>query len=159
MGNPIDFQIDKAEELLKKMPLDKAFDVVCCTLREEHKKLKAGVTICHKQSVELQKAKNEIKIWREYARSTIMQAPSVQDTLTVIRNYVKKTKRKPVEQRTIVKNMLWDMINSCGIQLPDDLRQEIASLDDLQPRVSDNKSGVFVNGNYIDVHDNKTVNI
>lgn len=66
---------------------------------------------------------------------------------------------KKTEQRTVVKNMLWDMINSCDIQLPDDLKQEIASLDDVQPRESDNKSHIVVNGNYIDAHDNKTVNI
>ena len=55
-----------------------------------------------------------------------------------------------------VKEMIQELVLSCGVTLPQDLADSIQSLDDEQqeaPRV------VNVSGNYNDIHDNNNVDI
>ena len=74
--------------------------------------------------------------------------------LKALRVFVNKSKRKKVDKRIAVKEMVLELANANGVLLPEDLSAAIDSLDDeqLEARV------VNVQGNYNDIHDNGSVN-
>ena len=79
---------------------------------------------------------------------------SQDEVLQALRVFVNKSKRKKVEKRIAIKEMVLEMANANGVLLPEDLATAIDSLDDeqLEPKV------VNVAGNYNDIHDNSSVN-
>jgi hypothetical protein len=78
---------------------------------------------------------------------------SQDEVLQALRVFVNKSKRKKVEKRIAIKEMVLEMANANGVLLPEDLATAIDSLDDeqLEPKV------VNVAGNYNDIHDNSSV--
>ena len=126
--------VDEPEKLLGVMPSETAFAIVSTRLKEEREKLKKVLATNEKLRFKLQNATKENYIWREYARWTITQlSQSQQIMLDVIREYVDKAKQKDPSERKAIKNMLMDMAFTCKnfFKLPDDLMQEIASLDNM----------------------------
>ena len=79
---------------------------------------------------------------------------SQEEVLKALRVFVNKSKRKKVEKRIAVKEMVLELANANGVLLPEDLSAAIDSLDDeqLEARV------VNVQGNYNDIHDNDSIN-
>ena len=79
---------------------------------------------------------------------------SQEEVLKALRVFVNKSKRKKVEKRIAVKEMVLELANANGVLLPEDLSAAIDSLDDeqVEARV------VNVQGNYNDIHDNDSIN-
>ncbi len=83
----------------------------------------------------------------------VAKKASQEEVMQALRVFVNKSKRKKVEKRIAVKEMVLEMANANGVLLPEDLAMAIDSLDDeqLEPKV------VNVAGNYNDIHDNSSV--
>lgn len=83
----------------------------------------------------------------------VAKKASQEEVMQALRVFVNKSKRKKVEKRIAVKEMVLEMANANGVLLPEDLATAIDSLDDeqLEPKV------VNVAGNYNDIHDNSSV--
>ena len=60
---------------------------------------------------------------------------SHEELLKALRVFVNKSKRKKLEKRIAVKEMVLELANANGLQLPEDLASTIDSLDDEQPVV------------------------
>ena len=58
---------------------------------------------------------------------------SQEEVLKALRVFVNKSKRKKVEKRIAVKEMVLELANANGLVLPEDLAAAIDSLDDEQP--------------------------
>ena len=86
----------------------------------------------------------------------VAKKSSDEGLIKALRNFTNNSKRKKLEKRMAVKEMIQELVLSCGVTLPQDLADSIQSLDDEQqeaPRV------VNVSGNYNDIHDNNKVDI
>ena len=100
------------------------------------------------------RTKAEIQLGEMSKLSAGMAKKASQDeVLQALRVFVNKSKRKKVEKRIAIKEMVLEMANANGVLLPEDLAMAIDSLDDeqLEPKV------VNVAGNYNDIHDNSSV--
>lgn len=84
----------------------------------------------------------------------VAKKASLEEVQKALRVFVNKSKRKKVEKRIAVKEMVLELANANGVFLPKDLSAAIDSLDDEQPE----PRVVHVAGNYNDVHDNSNVN-
>lgn len=84
----------------------------------------------------------------------VAKKASQEEVLKALRVFVNKSKRKKVEKRIAVKEMVLELANANGVLLPEDLSAAIDSLDDeqVEARV------VNVQGNYNDIHDNDSIN-
>ena len=60
---------------------------------------------------------------------------SQEEVLKALRVFVNKSKRKKMEKRIAVKEMVLELANANGLLLPEDLSATIDSLDDEQPQV------------------------
>ena len=86
----------------------------------------------------------------------VAKKSSDEGLIKALRNFTNNSKRKKLEKRMAVKEIIQELVLSCGVTLPQDLADSIQSLDDEQqeaPRV------VNVSGNYNDIHDNNNVDI
>jgi len=86
----------------------------------------------------------------------VAKKSSDEGLIKALRTFTNISKRKKLEKRMAVKEMIQELVLSCGVTLPQDLADSIQSLDDEQqeaPRV------VNVSGNYNDIHDNNNVDI
>lgn len=86
----------------------------------------------------------------------VAKKSSDEGLIKALRTFTNISKRKKLEKRMAVKEMIQELVLSCGVVLPQDLADSIQSLDDEQqeaPRV------VNVSGNYNDFHDNNNVDI
>lgn len=102
-----------------------------------------------------QRADLEMKLIEMSKLSTGMAKKASEDNLLkALRTYVNRSKRKTADKRAFAKSATLEIANANGLDLPEDLKAAIESLDDEQaePKV------VNVSGNYNDVHDNGTVN-
>ena len=84
----------------------------------------------------------------------VAKKASQEEVLKALRVFVNKSKRKKVEKRIAVKEMVLELANANGVLLPEDLSAAIDSLDDeqVEARV------VNVQSNYNDIHDNDSIN-
>ena len=100
------------------------------------------------------RTKSEIQLGEMSKLSAgVAKKASQEEVMQALRVFVNKSKRKKVEKRIAVKEMVLEMANANGVLLPEDLAMAIDSLDDeqLEPKV------VNVAGNYNDIHDNSSV--
>lgn len=119
-------------------------------LREENEELQEQF-----QEEKEQRAKAEIQLKEMSQLSAGVAKKTSQDEwLKVIRVFVNKSKRKKIEKRIAVKEVVLEMANANGIVLPEDLMATIDALDDEQPELK----VVTVQGNYNDIHNNGNVN-
>lgn len=98
-----------------------------------------------------QRAELEMKLMEMGKLSTSMaQKASEENVLKALRTYVNRSKRKTADKRAFAKYATLEIANVNGLDLPEDLKAAIESLDDEQtePKV------VTVQGNYNDIHDN-----
>ena len=81
-----------------------------------------------------QRTKAEMQLKEMTQLSTgVAKKASQEEVLKVIRTFVNKSKRKRIEKRIAVKEMVLEMTNASGIVLPEDLAATIDALDDEQP--------------------------
>lgn len=103
-----------------------------------------------------QRAELEMKLVEMNRLSTGMAKKASEDNLLkALRTYVNRSKRKTADKRAFAKSATLEIANANGLDLPEDLKAAIESLDDEQaePKV------VNVAGNYNDVHDNGNVKV
>lgn len=79
---------------------------------------------------------------------------SQEELLKALRVFVNTSKRKKMEKRIAVKEMVLELANANRLTLPADLAATIDCLDDELPETK----VVNVAGNYNDIHDNGNVN-
>ena len=80
---------------------------------------------------------------------------SQDELLKALRVFVNKSKRKKLEKRIAVKEMVLELGNANSMVFPEDLAAALDSLDDEQPEAK----VVNVAGNYNDIHDNGRVRV
>ena len=103
-----------------------------------------------------QRAELEMKLVEMNRLSTGMAKKASEDNLLkALRTYVNRSKRKTADKRAFAKSATLEIANANGLDLPEDLKAAIESLDDEQTEVK----VVTVKGNYNDVHDNNTVKL
>jgi len=101
-----------------------------------------------------QRAELEMKLMEMGKLTTGMAKKASEDNLIkALRTYVNRSKRKTADKRAFAKSATLEIANANGLDLPEDLKAAIESLDDEQtePKM------VTVQGNYNDVHDNGEV--
>ena len=119
-------------------------------LREEVKELREQLL----EAKDLRtKAEIQLKEMSQLSAGVAKKA-SQDELLKAIRVFVNKSKRKKIEKRIAVKEMVLEMVNANSIVLPEDLVLAIDALDDEQTEAR----VVNVQGNYNDIHDNGNVN-
>lgn len=126
-------------------------------LLDENESLKAEIEMLRAQvQVEKeQRIKAEMQLGEMSKLSAgVAKKASQEEVLKALRVFVNKSKRKKVDKRIAVKEMVLELANANSMLLPEDLSTTIDSLDDeqLEARV------VNVQGNYNDIHDNGSVN-
>lgn len=108
------------------------------------------------ESERQQRADVEMKLAEMNKLTTGMaKKSSEENVLKALRTYVNRSKRKTADKRAFAKSATLEIANVNGLDLPEDLKAAIESLDDEQtePKV------VTVQGNYNDVHDNGEVKV
>ena len=80
---------------------------------------------------------------------------SQDDFLKALRIYLNISKRKTIGKREAAKNVITELMTSAKLELPDDIMEMLESLDD---ELSEPKN-VTVNGNYIEAHNNGSVEL
>ena len=101
-----------------------------------------------------QRAELEMKLVEMNRLSTGMAKKASEDNLLkALRTYVNRSKRKTADKRTFAKSATLEIANANGLDLPEDLKAAIESLDDEQTEAK----VVNVTGNYNDIHDNGEV--
>jgi len=101
-----------------------------------------------------QRAELEMKLVEMNKLSTGMAKKASEDNLLkALRTYVNRSKRKTADKRTFAKSATLEIANANGLDLPEDLKAAIESLDDEQTEAK----VVNVTGNYNDIHDNGEV--
>lgn len=103
-----------------------------------------------------QRAELEMKLVEMNRLSTGMAKKASEDNLLkALRTYVNRSKRKTADKRAFAKSATLEIANANGLDLPEDLKAAIESLDDEQTEVK----VVTVQGNYNDIHDNNAVKL
>jgi len=87
----------------------------------------------------------------------VAKKSSDEGLIKALRTFTNNSKRKKLEKRTAVKEIMQELVLSCGVELPQDLADSIQSLDDEQQEAP--KLVVNVSGDYNDIHDNNKVDI
>ena len=122
-----------------------------CSLCEENVSLRQQLEEGREQRAEL-----EMKLMEMSKLSAGMaKKASEENLLRALRTYVNRSKRKTADKRAFAKSATLEIANANGLNLPDDLRAAIESLDDEQIEAK----VVTVNGNYTDVHGNGEVEL
>ena len=101
-----------------------------------------------------QRAELEMKLMEMSKLSAGMAKKASEDNLLkALRTYVNRSKRKTADKRAFAKTATLEIANANGLDLPEDLKAAIESLDDEQTE----SKVVNVSGNYNDIHDNNEV--
>lgn len=119
--------------------------------REEAEQLREQLQESHEREAKLEMQLNEMsKLSASVAGKT-----SQDELLKALRVFVNKSKRKKLDKRIAVKEIVLELANANSVVLPEDLAATIDSLDDeqVEPKV------VNVSGNYNEIHDNKNVDL
>ena len=145
---------DKLEQIdlfLQVMEHSDEQDAAYKKLQEENEMLQQQLNDERKQKAELEMKMNEMS----KLSAGVAKKSSEEDLLKALRTYVNRSKRKTADKRAFAKTATLEIANANGLDLPEDLKAAIESLDDEQtdPKV------VNVSGNYNDIHDNGGVNL
>ena len=120
-----------------------------CQLKEDNENLLQQLDDEKQQRAEL-----EMKLMEMGKLTTGMAKKASEDNLIkALRTYVNRSKRKTADKRAFAKSATLEIANANGLDLPEDLKAAIESLDDEQTETK----MVTVQGNYNDVHDNGEV--
>lgn len=110
--------LDEIEKVLKENSL----------LKEENEDLQQQLSEEKQQRAEL-----EMKLMEMSKLSTGMAKKASEDNLLkALRTYVNRSKRKTADKRAFAKSATLEIANANGLDLPEDLKAAIESLDDEQ---------------------------
>ena len=107
-------------------------------LLQENKRLKEELGDARAQLQEEKERSTRLEMQlNEMSKMTASVAgkASQEELLKALRVFVNKSKRKKLEKRIAVKEMVLELANANGLVLPSDLAASIDSLDDEQPQV------------------------
>ncbi len=128
--------------------IDKVLNDNRC-LKDENEELQQQLTDEKQRTSEL-----EMKLAEMSKLTTGMARKASEDNLLkALRTYVNRSRRKTADKRSFAKSAILEIANANGLDLPEDLKDAIESLDDAE---TDAKV-VTVQGNYNDIHDNGDV--
>ena len=130
-------------------------------LMEENRQLTEDVKSLEQQldDEKRQRAELEMKLMEMGKLSAgVAKKSSEEAVLKALRMYVNRSKRKTADKRAFAKSATLEIANANGLDLPEDLKAAIESLDDEQSEPKTNTT-MNVQGNYNDVHDNGGVNL
>ncbi len=126
--------------------------------QEENRKQQEEIESLRQQFGEekRQRAELEMKL-AELNKLTagVAKKSSEDGVVKALNTYVNRSKRKTADKRAYIKNMILEFVSVNGLSLPEELSVTIDCLDDEQ---SEPKT-VTVNGNYVDIHENKEVKV
>ena len=146
--------MERAEQLDAHLRVLDEIDAVLkenSRLKEENDDLQQLLRVEQQQRAEL-----EMKLVEMNKLSTGMAKKASEDNLLkALRTYVNRSKRKTADKRAFAKTATLEIANANGLDLPEDLKAAIESLDDEQTEAK----VVTVQGNYNDVHDNYNVKL
>ena len=146
--------MERAEQLEAHL---RVLDVIDGVLKENRELKELNEDLQQQRNDEKQmRAELEMKLMEMSKLSTGMAKKASEDNLLkALRTYVNRSKRKTADKRAFAKSATLEIANANGLDLPEDLKAAIESLDDEQaePKV------VTVQGNYNDVHDNNNVKL
>ena len=98
-----------------------------------------------------QRAEMEMKLNEMSKLSTGMAKKASEEAmLKALRTYANTSKRKTVDKRAFAKTAILEMANANGLDLPEDLKATIESLDDEQPDPKMVVNGDFVQSKHVD---------
>lgn len=122
-----------------------------CQLKEENGELQQQL-----DDEKQQKAELEMKLV-EMSKLTagVAKKSTEESLLKALRTYVNRSKRKTADKRAFAKTATLEIANANNLDLPEDLRTAIDSLDDEQTV----ESKVITATTYNDIHDNGSVNL
>lgn len=146
---------DKLEQIdlfLQVMEHSDEQDAAYKKLQEENEMLQQQLNEERKQKAELEMKMNEMS----KLSAGVAKKSSEEDLLKALRTYVNRSKRKTADKRAFAKTATLEIANANGLDLPEDLKAAIESLDD---ELNEPKTTVNVTGNYNDIHDNGGVNL
>lgn len=121
------------------------------SLKDENESLRAQLQEERERNTRLEMQLNEMS----KLSASVAGKASHDELLKAMRVFVNKSKRKKIEKRIAVKEMVLELAVANTISLPEDLAATIESLDDeqVEPKL------VSVQGNYNDIHDNSNVKL
>ena len=146
---------EKMEQLDARLRLMDGID----RLLTENQELKDEIEALQQQLNEERKLKAELEMkMNEMSKLSagVAKKSSEEDLLKALRTYVNRSKRKTADKRAFAKTATLEIANANGLDLPEDLKAAIESLDD---ELTEPKTTVNVTGNYNDIHDNGGVNL
>lgn len=85
----------------------------------------------------------------------VAKKSSEEGVIKALQIFVNRSKTKKADKRAYIKTTILEFANTIKLSLPDELANSIDNLDDEQ---SEPKT-VTVNGNYVDIHENKEVKV
>ena len=125
-------------------------------LRAENELLKTELRAKDAQLLEEKEQRERVEMQlREMSMlsASVAGKASQDELLKALRVFVNKSKRKKLEKRIAVKEMVLELAVANSVVFPEDLAAAIGALDDEQPETK----VVNVTGNYNDIHDNGSV--
>ena len=133
--------IEKVNGLLRILETAKKLQAEYDNLKKENEALRAQL-----QEEKEQRVKAEMQLNEMTKLSASVAAKASHDAVEkALRVFVNKSKRKKVEKRSVVKEIVLEMANANGIVLPEDLATTIDSLDDEQGEAAP----LTINGDYV----------
>ena len=144
-------KLERIDLFLQVMEHSDERDAAYKKLQEENEMLQQQLNDERKQKAELEMKMNEMS----KLSAGVAKKSSEEDLLKALRTYVNRSKRKTIDKRAFAKTATLEIANANGLDLPEDLKAAIESLDDelTDPKV------VNVSGNYNDIHDNGGVSL
>ena len=133
--------IEKVNGLLRILETAKKLQAEYDNLKKENEALRAQL-----QEEKEQRVKAEMQLNEMTKLSASVAGRASQDEVQkALRVFVNKSKRKKLEKRIMVKEMVLEIANANGIVLPEDLATTIDSLDDEQGEAAP----LTINGDYV----------
>ena len=139
--NQLDETIEMMKGLLSALETAKKVQSENDNLKKENEALRAQL-----QEEKEQRLKAEMQLNEMSKLSASVAGRASQDEVQkAVRVFVNKSKRKKLEKRIMVKEMVLEIANANGIVLPEDLATTIDSLDDEQGEAAP----LTINGDYV----------
>ena len=120
------------------------------------------------ENVGLQQQINDEKLLRSELEMKLMEMnklttgmakkASEDNLLKALRTYVNRSKRKTADKRAFAKSATLEIANANGLDLPEDLKAAIESLDDDTEPAPSTVVNVQAGATFNDIHDNGKVN-
>ncbi len=109
------------------------------TLEEENAEYKediSNIEARHEAEIKRLKAENaELNMKLDETNKMmkrVAEKAEQEGLLMGLRKFINQSKRKRPEKREYIKNSIWEMVNVLGLVLPEDMREELMHLDDVE---------------------------